>query len=215
MDKQGISINLYFKKLRTLPFVSVVLVAANVIIYLLCWLPGNDLYERGCLSAYDIIANEEYGRIVWSMFLHADTGHLFSNMIILLFMGSMIEKETGHLSFAGIYLVSGLGGNLLSLAGKIARNDWAVSLGASGAIFGLDGLLLALVLFSGRRMENITPWKVLLMIAMSLYSGLTGGNVDNLAHIGGLLAGFALGVLLSIYIRVSDRKNGCGLWRER
>lgn len=208
MDKQGISIDEYLRKLRalrTLPFVSAGLVTANVVIYLLCQLPGDVLYERGCLSAYDIIVNEEYGRIFWSMFLHADTSHLFSNMIILLFMGAMIEKETGHLSFAGIYLASGLGGNLLSLAGKIARKDWAVSLGASGAIFGLDGLLLALVLFSRRRMENITIGRVLLMIAMSLYSGFTGGNVDNLAHIGGLLAGFVLGVLLSIYLRISRR----------
>lgn len=192
-------------KLRTLPFISGVLVAANVVIYLLCQLPGNTLYSRGCLSAFEIIAHEEYDRILWSMFLHADPNHLFSNMIILLFMGAMIEKEIGHLPFAGIYLVSGIGGNLLSLAGKIVSDGWAVSLGASGAIFGLDGLLLALVLFSHRRMENVTPLRVILMICMSLYSGFTGGNVDNLAHIGGLLVGFALGVLLSIYIRISNR----------
>ena len=192
-------------KLRTLPFISGVLVAVNVVIYLLCQLPGNTLYGRGCLSAFEIIAHEEYGRILWSIFLHADPNHLFSNMIILLFMGAMIEKEIGHLPFAGIYLASGIGGNLLSLAGKVVSVDWAVSLGASGAIFGLDGLLLALVLFSRRRMENVTPLRVVLMICMSLYSGFTGGNVDNLAHIGGLLVGFVLGVLLSIYIRISNR----------
>lgn len=192
-------------KLRTLPFISGVLVAANVVIYLLCQLPGNTLYGRGCLSAFEIIAHEEYGRILWSIFLHADPRHLFSNMIILLFMGAMIEKEIGHLPFAGIYLASGIGGNMLSLAGKIVSVDWAVSLGASGAIFGLDGLLLALVLFSRRQMENVTPLRVVLMICMSLYSGFTGGGVDNLAHIGGLLVGFVLGVLLSIYIRISNR----------
>lgn len=195
----------YIRKLRTLPFISVMLVAVNVVVYFLCQLPGNILYSRGCLSAFDIIVHGEYGRIFWSMFLHADSGHLFSNMIILLFMGAMIEKEIGHLPFAAIYLASGIGGNLLSLAGKIVSNDWAVSLGASGAIFGLDGLLLALVLFSRKRMENVTPLRVMLMICMSLYSGFTGGNVDNLAHIGGLLAGFLLGVFLSIYIRISTR----------
>lgn len=195
----------YIRKLRTFPFISAMLVAVNVVVYLLCQLPGNTLYGRGCLSAYEIIVREEYDRIFWSMFLHADPGHLFSNMIILLFMGAMIEKEIGHLPFAGIYLVSGIGGNLLSLAGKIVSGNWVVSLGASGAIFGLDGLLLALVLISRRRMEDITPPRVVLMICMSLYSGFTGGNVDNLAHVGGLLVGFVLGVLLSIYIRVSDR----------
>lgn len=195
----------YIRKLWTLPFISAMLVAANVAVYLLCQLPGNTLYGRGCLSAFEIIAHEEYDRIFWSMFLHADPGHLFSNMIILLFMGAMIEKEIGHFPFAGIYLVSGIGGNLVSLVGKIVSGNWVVSLGASGAIFGLDGLLLALVLFSHRRMEDVTPLRVVLMICMSLYSGLTGGNVDNLAHVGGLLVGFVLGVLLSIHIRISDR----------
>ncbi len=197
--------NGYIRKLRTFPFVSAMLVAVNVVIYLLCQLPGNTLYERGCLSAFEIIAWGEYGRIFWSMFLHADSSHLFSNMIILLFMGAMIEKEIGHVPFAGIYLASGVGGNLLSLAGKIVSDDWAVSLGASGAIFGLDGLLLALVLLSRKKMENVTPLRVMLMICMSLYSGFTGGNVDNMAHIGGLLVGFVLGVFLSIYIRISKQ----------
>jgi len=195
----------YIRKLRTLPFISAVLVAVNVVVYLLCQLPESTLYGRGCLSAFEILAHGEYDRIFWSMFLHADPGHLFSNMIILFFMGAMIEKEIGHLPFVGIYLVSGIGGNLLSLAGKVVSDDWVVSLGASGAIFGLDGLLLALVLLSRGRMENVTLPRVMLMICLSLYSGFTGGNVDNLAHVGGLLVGFALGALLAIYIRISNR----------
>ncbi len=197
----------YFRRLRTLPFISGILVAVNVGVYVLCQLPGSTLYGRGCLSAAEIIGNEEYGRIFWSMFLHADPGHLFSNMIILLFMGAMIEREIGHLPFVGIYLLSGIGGNMLSLVGKIVSSEWAVSLGASGAIFGLDGLLLALVLISNRRMENVTLKRVILMICLSLYSGFTGGNVDNLAHIGGLLVGFALGVILAVYMRISGKIN--------
>ena len=207
MDRQGTLMGAYIGKLRTLPFMSVILVAVNAAVYVLCQIPGNVLYDVGCLSAVRVLAYDEYGRIFWAMFLHADTGHLFNNMILLLFMGAMIEKEIGHLPFAGIYLVSGIGGNLLSRAGKIVGNDWAVSLGASGAIFGLNGLLLALVLVSGRKMKSVTPRRVILMICLSLYSGFTGSNVDNLAHIGGLLAGFALGMILALYIRVSDKKE--------
>ncbi|MDE5748547.1 MAG: rhomboid family intramembrane serine protease, partial [Acetatifactor sp.] len=85
----------YIRKLKALPFISAVLVAVNVGIYVFCQLPGNVLVERGCLSAVEIIVNEEYGRIFWAMFLHADSSHLFSNMMILLFMGAMIEKEIG------------------------------------------------------------------------------------------------------------------------
>ena len=56
-------------------------------------------------------------------------------------------------------------------------------------------------------MENVTPKRVILMICLSLYSGFTGGNVDNLAHIGGLLVGFILGMILALYIRVSGIKR--------
>ncbi len=197
--------NVNIRKGKELPFISIVLVASNVLIYLLCQLPGNVLYDRGCLSAYEIIVHGEYARIIWSMFLHADVNHLFNNMIILLFMGAMIEKEIGHIPFLVIYLVSGIGGNLLSLAYKVVNMEWVVSLGASGAIFGLDGLLLALVLFTRRKLINVTPARVVLMICLSLYSGFTGGNVDNMAHIGGLLAGFLLGMVLSICRRILKR----------
>lgn len=192
----------YIKKISILPFVSILLVTINVGLYILCLLQGDIVYARGCLRIYEIVVYRQYGRMLWSMFLHADIQHLFSNMIILFFMGSMIEKEIGHTSYAVIYMASGLGGSLLSLAGKMAVNDPTASIGASGAIFGLDGLLLAMVLFSRRRVENITPTRVVLMIGLSLYSGLTGGNVDNMAHIGGLVVGFVLGMTLIICRRI-------------
>lgn len=192
----------YIKKIRILPFISILLVTFNVGLYLLGQLQGSIVYARGCLRTYEIVAYRQYDRMLWSMFLHADPQHLFNNMIILLFMGSMIEKEIGHIAYVGIYMASGLGGNLLSLAGKMMTNDLTASIGASGAIFGLDGLLLAMVLFSHRRMENITPTRVVLMICLSLYSGFTGGNVDNLAHIGGLAVGFVLGMTLTICRRI-------------
>ncbi len=138
----------YIEKLKTLPFVSVILVAVNAGVFLLCQLPGSILYAKGCLRIYEIIGYGEYGRILWAMFLHADASHLFSNMIILLFMGAMIERAIGHIPFVGIYMASGLIGNMLSLAGKLLLSDLTASLGASGAIFGLDGLLLAMVLVS-------------------------------------------------------------------
>lgn len=192
----------YIEKLKTLPFVSVILVAVNAGVFLLCQLPGSVLYAKGCLRIYEIIGYGEYGRILWAMFLHADASHLFSNMIILLFMGAMIERAIGHIPFVGIYMASGLIGNMLSLAGKLLISDLTASLGASGAIFGLDGLLLAMVLVSRKQIENVTTGRVVLMICLSLYSGFAGGNVDNLAHIGGLLAGFLIGMVYLICRRI-------------
>ena len=189
------------KKYNDVPFVSGSLVAINVIVYIICSLTGQYLYTMGGLSAFEVIFKREYGRIIWSMFLHSDVNHVFNNMLLLLFMGSMIEKEVGHLFFGIFYFLSGIGGNVCSLLYKLLTNDLSHSIGASGAVFGLDGVLLSLVLFSGRRMENVTMPKVLLMIVYSLYSGFTGSNIDNAAHVGGLITGFLLGSILCVLMR--------------
>ncbi len=186
----------YVEKIKTLPFVSITLVGLNIIVYLICQIKGDFLYEAGCCGVFDVLMNQEYWRMITSTFLHSGVEHLFSNMLLLGFMGAMLEKIIGHLPFMVIYFLSGIGGNVLSLCVKWYSEDWAVSLGASGAIFGLDGLLLAIVLILRNRVQDITLSRVLIMIVLSLYSGFTSPNVDNAGHVGGLLVGFLLGVLV-------------------
>ena len=137
------------------PIVSIILVAVNVAVFGLCHFAGNLLYGMGSLDVYSVLVRKEYGRILWSMFLHSGMSHLFNNMLILFFLGSMIEKEVGHIRYAALYFLSGIGGNVLSLLSRALHSDPTASLGASGAVFGLDGVLLAMVLFSGRKMENV------------------------------------------------------------
>ena len=184
------------KRGQELPIVSGILVAVNVIVYLICTFTGNLLYNIGELDAAAVLLRGEYGRIIYSMFLHAGTEHLFNNMVILFFLGAMIEKVTGHIQLLLIYLLSGIGANICSLLYKVMTMDSMASVGASGAIFGLDGVLLAWILFDRQAMPDVTPRRVLLMIVLSLYSGFTAHNIDNAAHVGGLLTGFAAGALL-------------------
>lgn len=184
------------KRGQELPIVSGLLVAVNVIVYLICTFTGNLLYNIGELDAAAVLLRGEYGRIIYSMFLHAGIDHLFNNMVILFFLGAMIEKVTGHIQFLLIYLLSGIGANICSLLYKVMTMDSMASVGASGAIFGLDGVLLAWILLDRQAMPDVTPRRVLLMIVLSLYSGFTAHNIDNAAHVGGLLTGFAAGALL-------------------
>ena len=184
------------KRGQELPIVSGILVAVNVIVYLICTFTGNLLYNIGELDATAVLLRGEYGRIIYSMFLHAGTEHLFNNMVILFFLGAMIEKVTGHIQLLLIYLLSGIGANICSLLYKVTTMDSMASVGASGAIFGLDGVLLAWILLDGQAMPDVTPRRVLLMIVLSLYSGFTAHNIDNAAHVGGLLTGFTAGALL-------------------
>ncbi len=196
------------KKYGNLPWISGVLVLINVVVFLLCLLTGDKLYVMGRSSVLETIMNKEFGRVLRAMFLHRDVNHIFNNMLILFFLGAMIEQEIGHIPCLLLYLLSGVGGNLLSLLFKMMSNDWSASIGASGAVFGMDGVLLALVLFAGRKLPTVTPARVVLMIVLSLYNGFTGTNIDNAAHIGGLITGFLSAVVLClIQRRKKNRKN--------
>ena len=196
------------KRRQELPIVSGILVAANVIVYLICTFTGNLLYNIGELDAAAVLLRREYGRIIYSMFLHAGIDHLFNNMVILFFLGAMIEKVTGHIQLLLIYLLSGIGANICSLLYKVMTMDSMTSVGASGAIFGLDGVLLAWILLDRQAMPDVTPRRVLLMIVLSLYSGFTAHNIDNAAHVGGLLTGFAAGALLCALRRRKRNREG-------
>ncbi len=195
------------KKIKEMPLASGLLVTINILVFIVCIFAGDRLYGAGVLDVRGVLGQKEYGRLLWSMFLHADTSHIFNNMLILFFLGAMIEKEIGHIRFFFLYFLSGLSGSLLSLYVKVWTGDMAGSVGASGAIFGLDGVLLSMVLFRGKQMENVTLPRVLLMILLSLYSGYTGGNIDNAAHVGGLLAGFTAGSIMCIVQRKKNRSQ--------
>ena len=195
--------------LKNLPIVSLLLVSINLIVFLSGFIASDTLSYMGSLQKTAIVERREYGRVVWAMFLHADVSHLFNNMIILFFLGSMLEKEVGHIWFGIIYFLSGVGGNLMSLAVKIWENSETPSIGASGAVFGLDGLLLVLVLFSTSFRNTATPTRVILMIVLSLYNGFTGQNIDNAAHIGGLAVGFAVGMVYVFLAKCFRKKERC------
>lgn len=196
---------------KDIPIVSTVLVIINVIVFLICTFTGNLLYNMGRLDIISVYVQGEYGRLIWSMFLHSGVNHIFNNMIILFFLGAMIEKEIGHLQHLILYFLSGIGGGLLSLAYKTITYDLSGSIGASGAVFGLDGALLAIILFYNRRLA--TPGRVILMIVYSLYSGFTSGNIDNAAHIGGLLTGFLVGFAICMIKKSKIGNERCDIER--
>lgn len=194
------------KRLNELPFVSGLLVAANVIIFLICTFTGNLLYNKGSVSALDIIGREYY-RLFTSMFLHADSTHLVNNMLLLFGLGLMLEKALGHIRFAVYYVVTGLCGNLVSVYAEAVRMEYFDSIGASGAVFGMVGVLLILTFFYRKELENVTPTRVILMVLLSLYDGFRTEYVNNEAHIGGLLSGCILAIIFCLIQRMRDNRK--------
>lgn len=194
------------RRFRDLPIISIALVTINIIVFLVSLFTAGRLYYYG-LSKVGVLYYKQYGNILWAMFLHDDTAHLFGNMIVLLFLGSMLEKEVGHIWFTIVYFLSGIAGNLVSLCEKVVTGVDSLSIGASGAVFGLDGLLLALVFCSNRFRNEVQPGKVVLVVGLSLYDGFTRANVGNEAHVGGLIVGFLLGLLICLIQNLCNKQH--------
>ena len=114
----------------------------------------------------------------------------------LIFEDAQYYRLIGSFKFLLIYCVSGIGANLISLAMDFYTGNLAVSAGASGAIFGLLGALLWVVIRNRGKVGRLTGRGMLFMVLLSLYFGFTSTGVDNAAHVGGLICGFLTAVLL-------------------
>lgn len=177
------------KDIRSLPWISIILVAVNVLSFLICTITGDLLYNKGAFGVTELLRGEVY-RLFTSMFLHGSVEHLFSNMIVLYYVGAMAERELGPFSYAVLYLLSGLAGNIFSAGYELFTGSFGSSVGASGAVFGVEGALLLLVMLRRGRLSSMTTGRVAFAIAFSLYCGFTSAGVNNAAHVGGVLMGF-------------------------
>lgn len=196
----GKRLSALWKSIQT-EYVTIALVAVNVITYfVLEWLGdttnGFFMAEHGAMYPDFIRINHEWWRIITAGFLHFGAVHLVNNMVILYCMGSRLERVTGHLKYFLIYLVSLIGAGMLSYGMMLRTGDYAVSAGASGAIFGVIGGFLWIVILHRGRFEQITTRGIVMMIVLTIYYGFSSVGIDNWGHIGGLFAGFATTVIL-------------------
>jgi membrane associated rhomboid family serine protease len=191
-------------------FVTPILIDLNIFLFLLLFVQGHgfmsvksdDLMLWGA-NYGPSISNGEYWRLLSSIFLHGGMIHLAGNIFGLTLIGPILEPILGKAKFVFAYLATGIIASLSS----IYWHDAIVSVGASGAIFGLCGVFLALIAtnvfhhyfdmeFSSYLMSLIGTF-----IVCNLVIGFFMENVDNAAHIGGVLSGFILGLLQSILFR--------------
>ncbi|XP_031476048.1 RHOMBOID-like protein 2 [Nymphaea colorata] len=151
------------------------------------------LLKLGALEWNRVVHQHQGWRLISSIWLHAGVIHLLANMLSLLFIGIRLEQQFGFIRIGIIYLLSGFGGSILSLL--FIQNN--ISVGASGALFGLLGAMLS---------ELITNWTIysnkaaalftlMMIIVINLAIGILP-HVDNFAHIGGFLTGFFIGFIL-------------------
>ncbi len=143
--------------------------------------------------------NGQYWRLISNCFLHIGLIHLLFNMYALLYIGLMLEPIIGKWKLGFAFIITGIGGSLVSLA----WHDMIVSAGASGAIFGLYGVYIALLITNliDKESKKGILVSILIFVGYNLLFGLRGG-IDNAAHIGGLFSGLLLG--FSLYPRLSN-----------
>jgi membrane associated rhomboid family serine protease len=181
-------------------FITPIIIYLNILIFMIMGFAGlgfisfkgQDLLSWGA-NFRPSTTNGEWWRLLTSTFLHGGLMHLIANMYGLLFVGIFLEPLLGRTKYLTVYLLTGI----LASCASLWWYDATVSVGASGAIFGLYGLFLALLLT-----KNFPPdfskaflTSTLIFIGYNLLMGLTGG-IDNAAHIGGLLSGFVVGLIL-------------------
>ncbi len=196
--------------LAKIPIITILMVAVNVLVFLILTVRGDTedgmfMLEHGAMYLESVAEDGEVYRLFTSMFLHFDIEHLMNNMLMLAVAGAQLERALGKIKYLFLYLLSGIGGSLLSLFMMIRNGEEAVSAGASGAVFGIIGALLWIVIRSHGRFEQLTAKGILFMLALSLYYGFTSTGIDNWGHIGGVGAGFVLSVFLYRRLRCHSR----------
>ncbi len=180
--------------------ITYILIGVNVIAYIItAYLSGNLLDSNinvlvflGAKVNY-LIAQGEYYRLVTCMFLHGGLVHLAFNMYALYSLGPFIEKVYGKVKYLVIYFLAGIMSSIFSY-----MFSSSVSIGASGAIFGLFGAALVFALKMKDRIGKGFITNIMSVILINLFMGFSMSNVDNFGHLGGLVGGSVITLLLGI-----------------
>lgn len=190
------------RKLDRIPIATIVLIAANVLIFLVTDIMNMKgsyyLIEHGSLGYDPILNHHELHRLFTHMFLHADEGHLLNNMLMLAVLGYYMEEYLGHTRFLILYFCTGFIAACTSMVYNMMQMDLTPSIGASGAIFGLMGSFVFLVWHLRQQQQSVDPRRLLLAVAISFYGGVSSQGIDMMAHAGGFLSGMPCAALLSL-----------------
>ena len=199
---------MYFTR-DTKPIVNYAIIGLNILVFL--WelkmigpsflTNGADtqqLFQLGGMQTLAYNAGQHY-RLWSSMFLHASVTHILGNMSSLIFVGNILEDLIGHVRYLLVYLLSGVGSAYLSL---LFLNPNTVSVGASGAVFGIIGCLLIVTMFRYSNWKNGVVTALLYTIFINLGVSVIDPSINLYAHLGGLITGIFCGFVILFYFLI-------------
>ena len=192
------------------PVITYALIIINVLVFLAMYIFGKGSEDTLTLLLFGahypvLVRAGDYYRLITSAFLHAGLLHLIFNNYALYVIGSQLESFLGKAKFLIIYLVSAICGSLMSML----FSD-GISVGASGAIFGLLGSLLYFGYNYRVYLGTVLKSQIIPLIILNLVIGFITPGIDNAAHIGGLLGGLGMTMALGIKYKTStfEKVNG-------
>ena len=195
-------------------FVTSIVLDINILVFLLMLISGvhiispggPELLEWGANRRAEI-ASGDWWRLITSMFLHGGIMHLALNIYGLYLASTFIEPMLGPVRYALIYFISGIAGSIAS----ICWYENTISVGASGAIFGLCGAILAVTLTGILPKEGKKLILILFgpYVLINLLMGLAGG-IDNAAHLGGLISGAVVGLIIYVTMKPELKEDAGG-----
>ncbi|WP_163528461.1 rhomboid family intramembrane serine protease [Halobacillus ihumii] len=178
--------------LRFYPIVSG-LVAINLLLWLLIYVFqfsfALDLLRAGVGNNY-LVSQGEYWRLVTPILLHGGFAHALFNSFSLVLFGPALEQMLGRVKFISVYLLAGIAGNIGTYI--VAPNAFYQHLGASGAIFGIFGIYVFMVLFRKHLIGSANSQIIMVIFILGLFMTFTRPNINVIAHVFGLIGGFAL-----------------------
>lgn len=181
------------------PVLTIMLITINVLIFLYgLFFDKNSMLINNFALYGPYVRGGDYYRLISSAFLHVSLFHLLVNMYSLYIIGSQIENFFGKTKYIVIYLFSAIMGSLFSML--FTRG---VSIGASGAIFGLLGAMLYFGYFYRIYLGNTITSQILPVILINLLIGFSSSSIDNFAHIGGLVGG----IIITMALGVKDKAD--------
>ena len=189
------------------PIVTYIIIVLNLMVFLYGMLHSNDELINIFGNNYELVQKGQFYRLLTCMFVHGSIMHLLLNMYALYTIGPVVERYYGKSKYIFIYLVSGLLGSVFS---SVFMSAGSISIGASGAIFGLLGSICYFTYYYRATLQGILRESIVPVIVINLIIGFILPSVDLVAHIGGLLGGILVSMGLGIgdKYRKNDQING-------
>nr|WP_262919975.1 rhomboid family intramembrane serine protease [Niabella hibiscisoli] len=166
--------------------------------------PDGEALVRWGANFKSATLDGQWWRLLTNCFIHIGILHLLLNMYALMYIGSLLEPYLGKSRFLAAYLLTGIAASITSLW----WHDLTISAGASGAIFGMYGVFLAMLttdLIEKEARKSLLT-SIGIFVGYNLLYGLKGG-IDNAAHIGGLVSGFIAGYILLPGLRNTEEPD--------